>query len=234
MRIEHALLASSPKSPSIMSMGAETKTESHLCTGHTGELQDRRVVRAYQSRSGGKGGYTDVMFALGVTQRHEAQGLSLLYAKYNKDQKEREAAIERLAQFAIKQAPKLVGKASGRQMARCMVLLAKLAVDDFCRTADVERARCRCGGTGKVYDLVATKLTGQSVEKTCQRCHGTGLKPMTSAPAFKVVKGLLPELSQPSWNRNWQRFFDMLISHCYQDASAAESFLGMVSRAEAN
>lgn len=230
MRIEHALLASSPKSPSIMSMAVEIKPQSNLCTGHTGEMQDRRVVRASQNRSGGKGGYTDVMFALGVTQSREAQGLSLLYAKYNKDPKEREAAIERLAQYAIKQAPKLVGKASGRQMARCMVLLAKLAVDDFCRTADVERARCRCGGTGKVYDLVATKLAGHTVEKTCQRCHGTGLKPMTSAPAFKVVKGLLPELSQPSWNRNWQRFFDLLISHCCQDASAAESVLGRVSR----
>jgi hypothetical protein len=215
-----------------MSMAVETKPQSNYCTGHTGEMQDRRVVRASQSRSGGKGGYTDVMFALGVTQSREAQGLSLLYAKYNKDPKEREAAIERLAQFAIKQAPKLVGKASGRQMARCMVLLAKLAVDDFCRTADVERARCRCGGTGKVYDLVATKLAEHAVEKTCQRCHGTGLKPMTSAPAFKVVKGLLPDLHERTWCRNWQRFFDLLISHCYQDASAAESVLGRVSRSD--
>lgn len=232
MRIEHALLASSPKSPSIMSMAVETKPQSNLCTGHSGEMQDRRVVRAYQSRSGGKGGYTDVMFALGITQSREAQGLSLLYAKYNKDAKERDAAIERLALFAIKQVPKLVGKASGRNMARCMVLLAKLAVDDFCRTADIERARCRCGGTGKVYDIARTRATGETVEKTCERCHGTGLKPMTSAPAYKVVKGLLPDLSQPSWNRNWQRFFDLLISHCYQEASAAESVLGRVSRSD--
>lgn len=232
MRIEHALLASSPKSPSIMSMAVETKPQSHLCNGHTGELQDRRVVRACQSRSGGKGGYTDVMFALGITQSREAQGLSLLYAKYNKDAKERDAAIERLALFAISQAPKLVGKASGRNMARCMVLLAKLAVDDFCRTADVERARCRCGGTGKVYDLARTRAAGKTIEKTCERCHGTGLKPMTSASAFKVVRGLLPDLHERTWNRNWQQFFDLLISRCYQDSGAAESVLGRVSRSE--
>ena len=232
MRIEHALLASSPKSPSIMSMAVETKTQSHLCTGHTGELQDRRIVRAYQSRSGGKGGYTDVMFALGITQSREAQGLSLLYAKYNKDPKERDAAIERLALFAIKQVPKLVGKASGRNMARCMVLLAKLAVDDFCRTADVERARCRCGGSGKVYDIARTRATGKTVEKTCERCHGTGLKPMTSASAFKVVRGLLPDLHERTWNRNWQQFFDLLISRCYQDSNAAESILVHVSRSD--
>lgn len=232
MRIEHALLASSPKSPSIMSMAVEIKPQSNMCTGHTGELQDRRVVRAYQSRSGGKGGYTDVMFALGITQSREAQGLSLLYAKYNKDAKERDEAIERLALYAIKQAPKLIGKASGRQLARCMVLLAKLAVDDFCRTADVGRARCRCGGTGKVYDIARTRAAGVTVEKTCDRCHGTGLKPMSSASAFKVVKGLLPELHERTWCRNWQRFFDLLISQCYQDASAAENVLGRVSRPE--
>lgn len=232
MRIEHALLASSPKSPSIMSMAVETKPQSHLCTGHSGELQDRRVVRAYQSRSGGKGGYTDVMFALGITQSREAQGLSLLYAKYNKDAKERDAAIERLALFAISQAPKLVGKASGRNMARCMVLLAKLAVDDFCRTADVERARCRCGGSGKVYDIARTRAAGKTVEKTCERCHGTGLKPMTSSSAFKVVRGLLPDLHERTWNRNWQQFFALLISRCYQDSSAAESILVRVSRSD--
>lgn len=229
MRIEHALLASSPKSPSIMSMAPETKPQSKLTTDQDGAQQERRVVRASQCRGGGQGGYTDVMVALGITQSREAQGLSLLYAKYNKDKPEREKAIERLAQYAIKQAPKLVGKAAGRQMARCMALLSKLAVDDFCRTADIERARCRCGGSGKVYDIAATKAGGKAVEKTCSRCHGTGLKPTTTAPAYKVAKGLIPGLSQPTWNRNWQRFYQMLISKCYQDAEAAEGVLGRVT-----
>lgn len=229
MRIEHALLASSPKSPSIMSMAPETKPQSKLTTDQDGVQQERRVVRASQCHAGGQGGYTDVMVALGITQSREAQGLSLLYAKFNKDNSEREKAIERLAQYAIKQAPKLVGKAAGRQMARCMVLLSKLAVDDFCRTADIERARCRCGGSGKVYDIAATKAGGKAVEKTCSRCHGTGLKPTTTAPAYKVAKGLIPGLSQPTWNRNWQRFYQMLISKCYQDAEAAEGVLGSVT-----
>lgn len=229
MRIEHALLASSPKSPSIMSMAPETKPQSKLTTDQDGVQQERRVVRASQCHAGGQGGYTDVMVALGITQSREAQGLSLLYAKFNKDNSEREKAIERLAQYAIKQAPKLVGKAAGRQMARCMVLLSKLAVDDFCRTADIERARCRCGGSGKVYDIAATKAGGKAVEKTCSRCHGTGLKPTTTAPAYKVAKGLIPGLSQPTWNRNWQRFYQMLISKCYQDAEAAEGVLGRVT-----
>jgi cytochrome c5 len=110
-----------------------------------------------------------------------------------------------------------------------MVLLSKLAVDDFCRTADIERARRRCGGSGKTYDIAATKAEGQVIEKTCSRCHGTGLKPTTTAPAHKVVKGLIPTLSQQTWNRNWQRFYQMLISKCYQDAKAAEIVLGRVT-----
>lgn len=229
MRIEHALLASSPKSPSVMSMAPDTKPQSKLLIGQDGIPQERRIVRASQCQGGGQGGYTDVMVALGVTQSREAQGLSLLYAKFNKDNSEREKAIERLAQFAIKQAPKLVGKAAGRQKARCMVLLSKLAVDDYCRTADIVRARCRCGGSGTVYDIAATKAAGTAVEKTCSRCNGTGLKPTTTAPAHKVVKGLIPDLSQPTWSRNWQRFYQMLISKCYQDAESAEMVLGRVT-----
>ncbi|CAI2535575.1 antitermination protein [Serratia ficaria] len=229
MRIEHALLASSPKSPSVMGMAPDTKPQSDVLVDEDGVTHGRRVVRASQCRGGGKGGYTDVMVALGITQSREAQGLSLLYAKFNKDTSEREKAIERLAQFAIKQAPKLVGKAAGRQMARCMVLLSKLAVEDYCRTADIVRARCRCGGSGKVYDIAATKAGGKAVEKTCSRCHGTGLKPTTTAQAYKVVKGLIPDLSQPTWNRNWQRFYQMLISKCYQDAESAEMVLGKVT-----
>ncbi|AGQ30861.1 antitermination protein Q [Serratia liquefaciens] len=229
MRIEHALLASSPKSPSIMSTAPDIKPQSKLLIGQDGIQQERRVVRASQCQGGGQGGYTDVMVALGITQSREAQGLSLLYAKFNKDMAEREKAIEQLAQHAFKQAPKLVGKAAGRQMARCMVLLSKLAVDDFCRTADIERARCRCGGSGKTYDFAATKAEGQVIEKICIRCNGTGLKPTTTAPAHKVVKGLIPTLSQPTWSRNWHRFYQMLISKCYQDAEAAERVLSRVT-----
>lgn len=133
------------------------------------------------------------------------------------------------AEMAGKQAPKLVGKAAGRQMAQCMVLLSKLAVDDFCRTADIVRVRCRCGGSGKTFDIAATKAGGQAIEKICCRCHGTGLKPITTALAHKVVKGLIPTLSQQTWNRNWQRFYQMLISKCYQDAEAAERVLSRVT-----
>lgn len=222
MNIERILLASCPKSPSITSMDAETKTEKPQVMNHEGETQDRRIVRAYQCRGSGGGGFTDAMLAIGMTQGREALGLSLLFAKFNKDVIEYRKAVNVLANYALKHAPKT--KAKALRLEECATILAKLAVDDYCRTADIKKARCRCGGTGKRYDIGATKKRGESMEKNCERCHGTGLKATTTAAAQRAAEGLL-EISRATWYRNWQNFYRSLITKCYAEAEAAEGTL---------
>ncbi|RLM24524.1 hypothetical protein BIY29_08740 [Brenneria alni] len=185
-----------------------------------------------QTRKGSTGTrerYSDILLALGVVQSREALGLSLILAKYNKDPKEKNKAIEGIAGIGMKQAPKLVGKAAGRQMANCIVLLAKMAVEEYSRTADDPKSRCRCRGRGKVADLAASRAAGTTIEKICPRCDGTGLKPATSAAVYKVIKALVPDLTQRTWTRNWKVFYDSLITQCYQESTAAEKLFSQLT-----
>ncbi|MFG1172143.1 antitermination protein [Erwiniaceae bacterium CAU 1747] len=89
-------------------------------------------------------------------------------------------------------------------------------------------ARCRCGGTGKVRDLKRSKLLGVPVEKDCDRCDGLGFKRQPSTVVFKAIRGLLPELNERTWRRNWKPFYEKLISKCYAEEShATQEFMKM-------
>ncbi|WP_223881559.1 antitermination protein [Affinibrenneria salicis] len=123
----------------------------------------------------------------------------------------------------------MISQAAGLQRAHCMVLLAKMAVEAYSRTAEDKAARCRCGGRGKVVDQAASRAAGATVEKVCPRCHGSGLKPLTSASAYKVINTLIPELTQRTWSRNWKNFYDSLITRCHQEAAAAQSFFEQIT-----
>ncbi|MEB7890993.1 antitermination protein [Hafnia alvei] len=224
MNIEQVLLASCPKSPTLSNMEPETKVEKMQVVNIKGETQDRRIVRAYQCRGSSGGGFTDAMLAIGMTGARESLGLSLLFAKFNKDLIEYRKAVNALANYVIKHAPRVKGTNTALQFKECAIILAKLAVDDYCRTADIKKARCRCGGTGKVYDIGATKKNGEGVEKNCTRCHGTGLRATTTAAAQRAAEGLL-QISRATWYRAWQDFYRSLITKCFVEAAGAENTL---------
>lgn len=224
MNIEHALSLCGPKSASAMF----TCREAMPSYGYRPSGGDRPVSRAAPTPAA-KNRDSDILLALGMVQAREALGLSLILARYDKDPKERNRAIEGIARFALKRAPVLVGKAAGRQKAHCMVLLAKMAVEQYCRTADDPLYRCRCGGRGKITDLMASKASGKTVEKMCPRCGGSGLKPPTSAAVYKVIKMLAPDLTQRTWSRNWKVFYDSLVAHCHQEADAAEQLFSVIT-----
>nr|WP_113866909.1 antitermination protein [Brenneria salicis]NMN92957.1 Excinuclease ATPase subunit [Brenneria salicis ATCC 15712 = DSM 30166]RBP61930.1 antitermination protein [Brenneria salicis ATCC 15712 = DSM 30166]RLM31261.1 hypothetical protein BHG07_06205 [Brenneria salicis ATCC 15712 = DSM 30166] len=231
MNIEHALSLCGPKSASAMF----TCRESMPSYGYRTRDDRRPVIQARRESapsSAAKSRYNDILLALGVVQSREALGLSLILARYDKDPKERNKAIEGIARFAFNQAPVLVGKAAGRQMAHCMVLLAKMAVEQYCRTADDAQYRCRCNGRGKITDLAASKVAGETIEKVCPRCGGSGLKPLTSAAVYKVIKTLIPDLTQRTWSRNWKVFYDSLITRCHQEAGAAEQLFSVITSSE--
>ncbi|MFC3394241.1 antitermination protein [Brenneria rubrifaciens] len=228
MDIEYALSLCGPKSASA----AFTCREAVPTYGYR-QSDDRKPVsqarREGAPTAAAKNRHSDILLALGVVQSREGLGLSLILARYDKDPKERKKAIEGIARFALKQAPALVGKAAGRQKAHCMVLLAKMAVEQYCRTADDPQYRCRCGGRGEVTDLAASKARGETVKKICPRCGGSGLKPPTSSTVYKVIKTLIPELTQRTWSRNWKVFYDALVSRCHQEAGEAEQLFSAIT-----
>ncbi|MEC5320469.1 antitermination protein [Brenneria populi subsp. brevivirga] len=228
MKIEHALSLCGPKSASLMFTCRDASPTYVYRPQSSGKPVSRAKTSGVTSQ-GARDGYGDVLLALGVVQAREALGLSLILAKYNKDPDEKNRAIEGIARFAMQQAPKLVGKGAGRQMARCIVLMAKMAVEEYGRTADDPLNRCRCKGRGKVTDLEASRAAGKTVEKVCPRCGGSGMKPVKSATVYKVIKTVVPDLTQRTWSRNWKVFYDSLIAQCYQEATAAEKLFSTVT-----
>lgn len=173
---------------------------------------------------------TDIMTGLGMTQSKAGFGLSLFLAKTNISEEDKSRAIELLAQYAIRNAPKHVGKAAGRKMALCMMILAKMAYEDYSRSAETPGARCRCNGTGRAVDKEKTKIFKAPVVKVCERCEGRGFKRLPSSVAFNAIKHLLPELPQQTWSRNWKPFYDDLIQQCYKEESCADSIFNFVTK----
>ncbi|WP_420844700.1 antitermination protein [Limnobaculum eriocheiris] len=113
--------------------------------------------------------------------------------------------------------------------------MSKLVLEEFCRTADTPNAKCRCGGGGQVCDREQTEVTGKLVMIKCKRCRGTGLKPVPKSRARMSIAKLMPSLSQSTWSRKWQPFYDLLLSWCYQESMEAEieySQITEVSRSE--
>lgn len=122
---------------------------------------------------------TDIMAGLGMTQSKAGFGLSLFLAKTEISEEDKKRAIQLLTQFALKKAPKLVGKASGRKIAACMAILSKCAYEDYSRSAANKIICSRCNGEKLIEKEEEIKLTtGVKVRKArvlCPTCNGKGL-----------------------------------------------------------
>ncbi|MER5012164.1 antitermination protein [Morganella morganii] len=89
--------------------------------------------------------------------------------------------------------------------------------------------RCRCKGRGKVYDEEQSELQGAPVFKDCPKCSGRGYKRVPSSVAYQAIKHLVPELTQPTWSRNWKPFYESLSGKCYIEESHANSVFSIVT-----
>lgn len=251
MKLESALKQFYPKSPMI--------TDTPNCTD-----PDRM-----------KG--MDTAGALGMTEQRAKFGISAFFAKNDVSEEDKFSTVEQLTQYALKVTPKLVAKSAGNKLGYCLVILAKMAFEDYARSAgsvcecsacagkgliyshkDVVKYqgktsidgtviiepwsekekvgelcktcngkgkltyRCRCKGRGKVLDDEQTELQGGvPVFKDCPRCTGRGYKRMPSSVAYLAIKHIVPELTQPTWSRNWKPFYESLTGKCYVEESLA-------------
>lgn len=159
--------------------------------------------------------HLDVLHVLSLVQRETELGYALLLAKHNKDKEMKIRAINFLIQYINMRASKKILQASGVQYARCMKLLVSVVVENICRTADSAAARCRCGGRGYT-------ISRQGDQKTCLTCKGSGVKKIPSSAAHRIIRTLLPEVSQSSWSRHWKPFYEGMINHAEQELSRAE------------
>ncbi|RLK81613.1 antitermination protein [Klebsiella pneumoniae] len=132
---------------------------------------------------------TDVMAAIGTTSSRARFGLAAFLGKAGISKTDEQLAIQALAQFAIKNAPKNVRKAAGDKLGACMLTLAQFAFAEYSRSA-ATRATCQsCSGTGFIsrhedvikhpgifdadgVEVKAPKIRNELVKRVCGVCGG--------------------------------------------------------------
>ncbi len=133
----------------------------------------------------------DLAACLGMATSEAEFGMGAFLGKNGISQEDGQRTIERLAVFALQNAGKHVGKAAGRRMAQCMVILAKMAYAEYCKSAGSMDTCTDCVGAGfQMVEREVVKYAGyvgadgelkipevtetQTVRELCQTCNGKG------------------------------------------------------------
>ena len=133
----------------------------------------------------------DLAASMGMAEAEAEFGMGAFLGKNGISQEDGLRTIERLAVYAMKNAGKHVGKAAGRRMAHCMVILAKMAYAEYCQSAGSTSDCPHCQGQGlisKVHEVttysgyvgadgeekIPPVVENQRVYVLCQHCNGKG------------------------------------------------------------
>lgn len=182
------------------------------------------MLQAYQAQSTGRSNLTksDVMTALGFVQKREGAGLALAGARYCKDLGDARKALVAVKGECSRIAPRYVGANKTREHGMALSRVAGLALEHYCRTADTPGAACQCGGKGAVRDLELSRVHGRPLDKTCQRCGGTGLRPITGTKVRYPIEALLGKvLSRGEWEKGWYPLYQAVLAWCHVQESEA-------------
>ncbi|EPT7056337.1 antitermination protein [Cronobacter sakazakii] len=135
---------------------------------------------------------TDIMAAIGTTSSRARFGLAAFFGKAGISKTDEQLAVQALAQFAIKNAPKNVRKAAGDALGTCMLTLAQFAFAEYSRSAATSVTCHSCNGAGLTAkhedvikhpgifnadgdEVVAPKIKYELVKSTCETCGGKGV-----------------------------------------------------------
>ncbi len=134
---------------------------------------------------------TDINAAMGMTESQAKFGMTAFLAKNDISEEDRFSTVEALMQYAKKITPKLVAKAAGKKLGYCLIVLAKMAFEDYARSAGSVCQCSACSGKGLIYSRKnvikhpgITRLDGtvviepwienEKVEELCVPCNGKG------------------------------------------------------------
>lgn len=134
---------------------------------------------------------TDIMAAVGMTESQAEFGMAAFLAKNDISEEDKFSTVEALTQYAKKTTPRLVAKAAGKKLGYCLIILAKMAFEDYARSAGSVFPCSACSGKGLIYkrkDVIKhpgiTRLDGtvviepwtknEVVGELCKECHGKG------------------------------------------------------------
>ncbi|ARF49636.1 antitermination protein [Pantoea stewartii] len=135
---------------------------------------------------------TDLMGAVGFCQSKAPFGISAVLAKSTGSNEETYRTVEQLLQYANRTAPKLLRKAAGAKLGRCLMVLSKLAFDEYARSASSTAPCQHCNGTGFNHvmrsvvkypgyisavdgeEKIPPRIVDEMVREKCTRCDGKG------------------------------------------------------------
>lgn len=194
-----------------------------------GDPKSAQIV-AYQARSTGNSHLTrdDIVISLGLTQSRCRAGLSLIYAKYTKDQSSADMAMQELVRYSENLVMPYHSNLGAAKLKPALRTLSILALEEYCRTADTPGAKCLCGGVGEVKDVRQSKKYGHVVMKKCSRCKGSGLKPLTETRCHHALVKII-SMSQSTYSRWWSPVYRQLLNWCYQQERAAEAVYNVIT-----
>jgi len=131
----------------------------------------------------------DLAACMGMAESQAAFGMGAFLGKNGISKEDGQRTIERLAVHAMQNAGKHVGKAAGRRMGHCMVILAKMAYEEYCQSAGSTSTCKDCAGAGfHTVEREVVKYAGytgadgevkipevtepQTVKELCLACNG--------------------------------------------------------------
>lgn len=211
------------------------------------------------SRSPGDMTGSDVMAALGMTQKRAPLGYSAFFGKMQLSHHDRDRAVGLLTKTAMKASvhyPALTKLPEDERMA-VVTVIAGYAFLDYARSPDTEsschachgkglrngkccskcngkgvvRAACKdCKGRGESLNRMMTRFQGVPVYQPCKRCSGRGFERIPSAVVFRAVCQVTQALTLDTWNKSVKQLLVFLITELHREEAWAEKALARITK----
>lgn len=134
----------------------------------------------------------DTAAALGMAESQAKFGMTAFFAKNNVSEEDKFSTVEELTRYARRTVPKLIAKAAGNKLGQCLVILSKMAFENYARSAASTCQCSECEGKGITCRVKAvvkhpgiTNIDGvvivepnikdELVDELCQACNGKGV-----------------------------------------------------------
>lgn len=202
---------------------------------------------------------SDVMAALGMTQKRAPLGYSAFFGKMQLSHHDRDRAVGLLTVTGMKSSvhyPALTKLPEDERLA-VVTVIAGYAFLDYARSPDTEspchachgtglrngkycskcngkgvvRAACKdCKGRGESVNRVMTRFQGVPVYQPCKRCSGRGFERIPSAVVFRAVCQVTQALTLDTWNKSVKQLLEFLVAELHREEAWAEKALSRITK----
>jgi len=203
------------------------------------------------SLSPGSLSVSDIMAALGMTNKRALLGYTAFCGKMDLSQQDKRHAVSQLTAIGIRESvhyPAL-RKLDEAERIAVIKIIAGYAFLDYARSPETSvpchscnssgyrngkrcskcngrgnvRAACKdCKGRGQSVNRMKTHLQGVPVYQRCKRCAGRGYERISSLVVFRAVCQVTQAISLDTWNKSVKLLLEFLVTELYKEESWAE------------